>query len=133
MNKFYLVGIMLSASLGAGADSASMQFRTADGATHYIAIEDLNITFVDGQMMASAGESSLTLPLASLVSMEFSDVDAGVDEVFGATAAEVTVYSIDGICRGRFASAEASVAALESGVYVVKCDNGETSKIVIRK
>lgn len=127
--------LLLVIAAGARAEYNRMVFRTAEGEPQWVGLENLNITFVDGNMVATSEDRSVVIPLASLVSMEFGSGESGVGAIPAGelSAGSVTVYTADGIQAGSYDSAAAACAALQSGVYIFKAGNGQTSKIMINR
>lgn len=132
MKKLALITALALSAVAAQAEYQSMIFRTADGAEESVGLEGLKMSFADGNMMVSNNSQNLTLPLASLSSMEFSLIATGISSAL-AESGEVTVYSIDGICRGSFANIPAVKASLPAGTYIVAQSNGKTRKITFTK
>lgn len=133
MNKFYIAGIVALTSFGARADYSSLVFKTTDGMTHSVGLTDLSIEFSESSMSVQNSDTTLTLPLASLVTMEFSDGSTIIVEHFVAEHADFCIFTAAGVAMGKFSSLEAAAASLPEGVYVMKSSNGDTSKIMIRK
>lgn len=141
MKKFLLTGVLALAFLGAKADYTSMTFSTLDDVEHVIDISGLEIGFVDGKLVATSDNSTLTLPMSSLKSMQFSNDDptdpepepSAIATVGADCASSVTLYSIDGVCRGVFSSINEASQTLPKGVYILKTETGFNTKIAIRK
>lgn len=124
---------MIAMSLPAFADGQQLVFKTTDGSTRSIAATGLDIKFADGNMVATAGSESLTLPVASLSTMEFVAQSSGVAETVAVIDGPVTVTAINGVEYGSFASAEEAADNLIPGVYVLKYESGAITKIIVRK
>lgn len=133
MKKCLLFAILAVCALGLRAEFNRLVFYTLDGEEQSVGLTGLNITFVNGELVATSEEASATVPLASLASMEFANGE--IDGIKAASTAElaVTVYSADGICQGAFASKDAARETLPSGLYIIKSHNGLTSKMLINK
>lgn len=121
-------------SLSSYAAYPSMEFVTTDGASHVIGASGLVIT-TDGENLSATNtdKDALTLPLASVVSMEFSDKEASVAVITAATGGEVTAYGIDGVEMGKFKSMQDAVSLLSPGIYLFKDDASQTVKIKVEK
>lgn len=132
MKKYFLLLILAAISLGVHAEYNRLVFRTLSGEEKSIGLSDLNITYTNGEMIATSGDESLKIPLASLKSMEFSDSNS-VGSVMGDDMSEVNVYSVNGICLGNFDSKVDALNALPTGIYILKSKNGVTSKVSISK
>lgn len=133
MKRFYLAGIVVMAAICAQADYSTMVFKTTDGQTHSLSLTGLNIEFDATSMIVKNADTTLTLPLASLSTMEFSDGSTVVVENFIADFTNCEVFSSSGVAIGRFESIENAAASLPSGIYVLQYANGETTKIVVSK
>lgn len=133
MKRFYLAGIVVMAAICAQADYSTMVFKTTDGQTHSLSLTGLNIEFDATSMIVKNADTTLTLPLASLSTMEFSDGSTVVVENFIADFTNCEVFSYSGVAVGRFESIAEAAAALPSGIYVLQYANGETTKIVVSK
>lgn len=133
MKKLFLASIFASVAVTAYADDALMVFKTSDGAIHSIGSSALEIHFADGNMLASNGSQSLTLPLADLKSMEFGNLSTVISDMAAMPEGMVSVTALDGAVCGKFDSVKEAAATLGSGVYVVKYESGETIKIFVRK
>ena len=80
--------------------------------------------------------TDLTIPVSSLISMEFTDYDdspAAIDTVKFDGNGLVTVYNIDGTSVGSFDSYTDALSSLGKGVYVVKDTIGNSLKISVGK
>lgn len=122
--------IAVVATLVARADYSTLSFRTEGGATHYLAITGLEISFTQENLTASNRETSISLPLAQIESMAFSDLAAGVnaidsDKMNGA----VSVYSLSGTSLGAYSSFPEALNRVPIGIYLFKYSDGTTLKI----
>lgn len=133
MKKLLLASAIAVMSFAAHADGSLMVFRTIDGATHSIAAADLDITFADGNMTAANSIQTLTLPLASLATMEFSNLSTVISDLSAAPEGKVSVTSVGGAACGSFPSVRQAASSLAEGIYIVKYEKGETIKIIVRK
>lgn len=112
-------------------DYGYLTFEALDGAQTSVAVDNLKITVVDGNLQVTNGAESATLPVASLSKMFFSST-SGVDAALlpdGNT--DVKAYALSGVCVGTYRNAATAAAALPKGVYILKSGN-ETKKITIR-
>lgn len=132
--KKSVLSLIFAATCGiAGAAGfQSMQFATQSGEPQYMPLEGLEIVFQNGNMLAVAGERSLTISLADLVSMEFSDDEAGVAFTFK-DGEPFSVYSASGIYCGKFDSFSVMKDSLADGVYVIKKNDGTSFKINVKR
>lgn len=134
MNKFLITLIAATAvTAPVMAEEVNMVFKTADGLTHSIGAAGLEIHFADGQMIATNTGSSISLPVETLASMEFSTDSSSVIESVNSVSGEVSVSSINGVAVGSFASLNDATNELPEGVYIIKSASGATTKIILRK
>lgn len=118
--------LMASASAMFADDYKYMAFRTNDGNVNYIGLSDLKITFVDGKLVAVAGEENQTISLADLTMMYFTTTTA-ISQVEENNDAKdgVEVYNMQGI------KVADNLNSLGKGVYIVK-KQGKAQKISIK-
>lgn len=133
MRKFILLAILTLMSLPAFSEASRLVFTTTDGTTHAIAAMGLEIEFDECNMVASNGEESLTLPLAELATMEFAGQTSGTASVYTPGNRLVAVTGINGMPLGNFASLQEAHNALRPGIYIVKNEQGEVTKLIVRK
>lgn len=133
MNKNVLIlgGLLLTLPQAMKAYTY-MEFKTTDGTTQTINAKNLVLTVSDNNLLADNGTDRLTLPLSSLSSMQMTD-KTGVTDVMPALDSTVTVYTLNGVEIGKFDSLKKAYNALESGIYLVKDNEGSTTKIVIER
>ena len=119
-----------SSSLATAGRYNSLKFTSDNGETYTIATNSLEILVNNGNLTFS--NTDLTLPLTSLVSMEFTDYDdspTSVDAVILDGEGPVTVYSINGVFVGSFESYTEALGSLSQGVFVIKDVNGNSLKV----
>lgn len=104
---------------------------TAAGSQAAVAVDGLEMTFVDGKLVAKNGDGEARFTLAELASMQFSASKDGIVDAVLRPAADAlgaaTLYDLSGRQALRPAG-----GALRPGVYVVRKANGETSKITVK-
>ena len=107
-------------------------FTTQDGTEKAIAVENLKLSFVDGQLVVDNGVESQTYSLTSLSKMFFSEntVDGIVETVINGNE-DVDVFTVSGIWMGKFGNVDDAKKSLQRGVYVLK-QGKTTSKIAIK-
>lgn len=107
-------------------------FTTQDGTEKAIAVENLKLSFVDGQLVVDNGVESQTYSLTSLSKMSFSEntVDGIVETVINGNEV-VDVFTVSGIWMGKFGNVDDAKKSLQRGVYVLK-QGKTTSKIAIK-
>lgn len=135
MKKYIIPVLMAVCAVGAHADSFNwLVFRTADGVEQPIGLADLVITFEDGELRATSQDESLAIPLATLKSMAFSNGESGIESVVThLPEGRVTVFNAEGQSVGMYESATEAFARLAAGVYIIKAENGLTTKIMIAR
>ena len=139
MKKFsfqFLMMLMmvLIPSLAFAGRYTTLKFTSASGETYNIATNNLEI-LVNGENL-TFNNTNLTIPLSSLVSMEFTDYDessSAIDAVTFDGNGIVTVYNVNGSSVGSFDSYTEALASLSQGVYVIKDANGNSLKISVGK
>jgi len=107
-------------------------FTTRDGTEKAITVENLKLSFVDGQLVVDNGVESQTYSLTSLSKMFFSEstVDGIVETVINGNE-DVDVFTVSGIWMGKFGNVDDAKKSLQRGVYVLK-QGKTTSKIAIK-
>ena len=107
-------------------------FTTQDGTEKAIAVENLKLSFVNGQLVVDNGVESQTYSLTSLSKMFFSEstVDGIVETVINGNEV-VDVFTVSGIWMGKFENVDDAKKSLQRGVYVLK-QGKTTSKIAIK-
>lgn len=129
---------LLSCVVGAMAVPAAfgeytaMTFKSADGTTHSIGSTGLKIEFVDGSLVATNGTETLTLPLTSLATMEFTGENSGINDISSDLEGELTLYTTAGIGCGTFKSLDAAKSSLPQGIYIAKSTSGKITKIILQ-
>ena len=132
---FLMVSLMvLPSSLAMAGRYSSLMFTSNTGEKYSVATNNLEI-LVNGENLTFSN-TDLTIPLSSLISMEFTDYDdseAAIDTVKFDGNGLVTVYNIDGTSVGSFDSYTDALSSLGKGVYVVKDTVGNSLKISVGK
>lgn len=107
-------------------------FTTQDGTEKAITVENLKLSFVDGQLVVDNGVENQTYSLTSLSKMFFSEntVDGIVETVINGNE-DVDVFTVSGIWMGKFGNVDDAKKSLQRGVYVLK-QGKTTSKIAIK-
>jgi len=128
--KLIILGALAALATGMSAtDYNSLVFTLTDGTTQSITATGLNITCAEGTLTVTDGTNSLSLPLASLTKMEFSEAEAtGISDIRLddlRPADGITIYDLNGrqMQRGR---------KLPQGTYIMKT-NGTTIKVQVRQ
>ena len=139
MKKLVLSTVLLAGTLVADADDYAypyLVFQTAGGTEQSVAVDNLRITFGNGQMAVNSNDGTILLALADLGKMYFSQTAAGSGGTTGVEAlptdgGQVEVYSTGGMFLGRFDSVAKAQQQLKRGVYVMKT-TGKTFKTVVK-
>ncbi len=114
-------------------DYPYLAFQTVDGSLQTVAAEGLVITFADGKLVASNGDGSRPFTLSDLSKMYFSTSAEEADAIGEVESADspVEIYTVAGICVGRYESLKDARGSLEKGIYVVK-SGSRTTKMMVR-
>ena len=129
MKRFMILTMLALLTLGSSAEDYNyLVFTQSDGTTKSIAAGNVTIAFADGNLTATSGSETVTIPLASLTKMAFSnDGTTGIVLTTAdgkLTADDAEVYDLNG---RRLPSS----TSLSRGIYILK-SNGKTSKIQVR-
>lgn len=130
-----------------------MAFTLLDSTEQYIGADGLKITFSNGNLCATQGTQTITVPLASLSGMHFASSTTGIEQQGAAApaakvtasngritvactaASSVAVYNAWGVqlaATTLAAGQERTVASsLPKGVYAVVI-NGKTQKLCVK-
>lgn len=134
MRKYLLLAILAMTAIGVHAEYNRLVFRTISGEELSVGVTGLNITFTNGELLATSESASVKIPLTSLKSMAFDNGDvSGVQAIPTPVESAVTVYSTDGICQGTFETKAAATDALPNGLYIIETENGNVTKMLINK
>ena len=136
LSTFFLMLLMTATipSLAIAGRYNSLKFSSSSGETFTVATNNLEI-LVNSENL-TFNNTNLTIPLSSLISMEFTDYEespASIDIVKFDGNGFVTVYNIDGTSMGYFDSYTDALSSLGKGVYVVKDTIGNSLKISVGK
>ena len=135
MKKILILVSALMTSVMTYADDFSynyLVFTTQEGTEKSVAVENLKLTFVNGQMVIDNGVETQTYDLSSLSKMFFAEnsVDGIVETTIDANE-EVDVFTVSGIGMGKFNNANEAKKSLGRGVYIFK-QGSKTNKISIK-
>lgn len=135
MKKYLLLLCMFITATAVHAEFNRLLFRTLEGKEQSVGLAGLNISFSNGELIAISEGESVEIPLASLKSMEFSNDKSGIPDVIAGTESggKVSVYNAEGHFYGLYESVTSACAQLPGGVYILKTENGITSKIMINR
>ena len=118
--------LSLLASNLIAADYDYMVFTLKDGTTQSIPSMGLVLSFEDGNMKATNGSQTITIPLTSLDKMAFSDDTTGIETI------ENTQMTIDDNAeifdlQGRMVTKD----QMQKGIYIIKTNN-RTYKMLVK-
>lgn len=133
MKQIITFAVAVLAGLSAHADYSALLFKTVEGVQHSIAIPGLEVRFSDENLTASNTNTSITLPLIQIESMEFVDTSTpgSVDSLTSDRLTEkTTVYDLSGRKVGVYESFSNAMAQISSGMYLFSYADGTTFKIV---
>lgn len=135
--SLFILGMLAAAlipSLAIAGRYNSLKFTSDSGETYTVATKNLEI--IVGSENLTFSNTNLTIPLTSLVSMEFADYDdnpAEIDTVEFDGEGTVTVYGLNGTKVGSFDSYAEALASLGQGLYVIKDASGNSLKVNVEK
>ena len=128
-----LVSFFTSATFAVGFNT--LKFTYDSGKTYSVDTDDLEL-IIEGENL-SFNNTDFTIPLSSLLSMEFIDhydAPAAVDALsFDCPQGRISVYNLKGTFAGSFDSFSQALNSLGEGVFVIKGSNGETLKVNVGK
>lgn len=135
MKKILILVSALMTSVMTYADDFTynyLVFTTQEGTEKSVAVENLKLTFVNGQMVIDNGVETQTYDLSSLSKMFFAEnsVDGIVETTIDANE-EVDVFTVSGIGMGKFNNVNEAKKSLGRGVYIFK-QGSKTNKISIK-
>lgn len=135
MKKISLCGgaLMLSLVASSSVIYDKMNFTTTDGTSYEVPAEGLCITVEGENLSIVAKDRTITIPLASLSTMQFVDNLGFIDSLTSASDDSVTVYGLDGVSVGTYSSAAKAMESLSAGIYLMKDNEGKTFKIKVEK
>lgn len=130
MKKILFSLLALGLSVSASAAYSTMMFQTSGGVRHYIDLSGLSISFADDNLTAANASESISIPLADMASMEFSETTSGIDSLSAdRNTLAVSVFLPSGTPCGDFSSLEEAKQKLDKGVYVIRYSDGFTLKL----
>ena len=116
MKRMMILTLLCALYLGArAADYNYLVFTLNDGSEQAIVANGLNITFTDGNLVAAtASETLVTIPLATLQKMQFSESTTGISDL--PTDGDDDIKAIYDL-QGRMMPLDTQ---LPKGTYIVK-------------
>ena len=117
MKKFLILGLLSIFAIGMRAsDYKYLLFTLTDGTTQSIDATGASISFSNGTLTATNGVSSLSIPLANLEKMAFSNEEGttGIETVDIETLSDehMSIYDLQG--------RSVSKGQMRKGIYIVK-------------
>lgn len=136
MKKIFSLAVAAVLSIGVYADDVrALTFRTLSGEETSLSVaEGLTITFVDGQLVARAGDSIFQVPLSDMQDMYFTFMPVSIknistDEIPAGTI--VRVYTTDGRMVQSYEQSNGAQPALPAGLYMINA-GGKTTKTIVK-
>lgn len=138
--KKVLLSLMTLLALQVNAEDYVYKYLVltdADGKQTALTVNELEITFVNGSLVAKNADGDHTLSLSTLATMQFSETG---DESSDITTLinngmilnqPADIYSLSGVLLGTYASPTTAKASLSRGLYIIKQGNN-TTKISIK-
>ena len=128
MKKTIILRLLCALCMGAqAADYNYLVFTLNDGSEQAIVATNINITFTEGNLVATTADETLaTIPLASLQKMQFSETDAtGISALPLDSNDEIkAIYDL----QGRMMSLDTQ---LPKGTYILKTSS-RTIKVHVK-
>lgn len=114
-------------------DYTYLTFRSNDGTEISFSVDNLNITFSNGQLVVVNNETNQTLSLSDLNKMYFTNsAVTNIEETMPSEGdTDVEVFTTTGVSMGIFNSLSHARQTLMMGVYIVK-QSGKIYKIAIK-
>ena len=111
-----------------------LEFKTTENTSVVVEAEGLEIEINDGVLsLSNASGQKMNIDASTLVSMQFTDSSAAIDNITVDSDSKVQVYKLDGTVLGTFINVSDAINTLAPGVYVLKSTEGQTVKIMIGK
>lgn len=127
-----LIGALMTAT--AATPYKYLEFKTTDNNSITVGMEGLEITVANGILsLSNTSGQKMNIDAATLLSMQFTDNPAALNDITVDSAIQVEVYKLDGTAVGTFANASDAINTLPPGVYILKSTEGKTVKIMIEK
>ena len=136
MKKLLLLSLLIIAWMSVKAVSPYkyLEFKTTENTWVVVEAEGLEIKINDGVLsLSNASGQKMNIDASTLVSMQFTDSSAAIDNITVDSDSKVRVYKLDGTVLGTFTNVSNAINTLEPGVYILKSTEGQTVKIMIGK
>ena len=111
-----------------------LEFKTTENTSIVVEAKGLGITVNNGVLsLSNTSGQKMNIDASTLVSMQFTDSSAAVNNLAIESDTRVQVYKLDGTTVGTFANVSSAMSALAPGAYILKATEGQTVKIMIEK
>ena len=111
-----------------------LEFKTTENTSIVVEAENLEITVNDGILaLSNASGQKMNIDASTLVSMQFTDSSAAIDNITVDSDSKIQAYKLDGTVGGTFTNVSNAINTLAPGVYILKSTEGQTVKIMIGK
>jgi len=133
MKKLFLILLLTTGTFVARAyDYPYLTLKTADGTTTSVSVEDLKLTFDDGELVLTNSEGSVTLTLSELSTMCFAESTSDISTDIQSLPVDegVEVYTTGGVFVGRYESISEAKSTLRQGIYVMKTNTKSFKSVV---
>lgn len=134
MKKKVLISLLslFAISSATADDFPFLAFRTNDGNLRVMAIDNINLTIADGNLVVENSSEKETFDLNNLAEMFFAADVSNVSLVGAISDNTVEVFSMSGVSLGKFESKAGAATVLSDGIYIARYSNGLTEKIVVK-
>ena len=136
MKKLLILSLLTIAwmSVNAVTPYKYMEFKTTENTSVVVEAEGLEIKINDGVLsLSNTSGQKMNIDASTLVSMQFTDSSAAIDNITVDSNSKVQAYKLDGTVVGTFTNVSNAINTLEPGVYILKSTEGQTVKILIGK
>ena len=111
-----------------------LEFKTTEDTSVVVEAEGLEIEINDGVLsLSNASGQKMNIDASTLVSMQFTDSSAAIDNITVDADSKAQAYKLDGTVLGTFTNVSDAINTLMPGVYILKSTVGQTVKIMIGK
>jgi len=125
-----LLTAFLCAGMAQAVDYPYLVFFNTAGTATVFSITDWSATVSGTSLQVTNKDGSLSLTLADLESMQFSDNASAIENVLDADA-PVSVFALTGTALGVFDNMKQAAEVLGAGSYVVS--NGKNAQTIVVK
>ena len=136
MKKLFLLSLLTLAwmSVQAVTPYKYMEFKTTENSSLVVETDGLEIEINDGILsLSNTSGQKMNIDASTLISMQFTDSSAAIDNITVDSDSKIQVYNLDGTVMGTFTNVSNAINTLAPGVYILKSTEGQTVKIMIGK